>query len=300
MDFLLRRALNPWGDSVPIGASWDLIWVAVVLGAVFVVGHALMVPKKVPAVIIDPEEAKGLPDRVQRHTLGARWFHWSMSATMFVLLITAFFPVLGIQFPWVTIHWIAGVLLACTLVYHLVHVFWKQDFWSMWISGRDVREGRQGLQAALRRRGERRPRAGKYPVDQKMFHHAATVVTLGAVVTGALMMFRVEQFLWSTNTYMFSDAVWGWIYVIHGFCGIGLIVLVIAHVYFAVRPEKRWMTWSMINGWIHRDRYLEHHDPERWAVAGQGVRAGVAGPETPDDAVVPHDATEPDAGKGSP
>ena len=107
MEFL-RRALNPWGEDVPIGVSWDLIWAAVIIGAVFVVGHALMVPKKVGTGEVDPEEARGLPEKLQRHTVGARGFHWSMSATMFVLLITAFFPVIGIQFPWVTIHWIAG------------------------------------------------------------------------------------------------------------------------------------------------------------------------------------------------
>ena len=270
MEFL-RRALNPWGEDVMIGISWDLIWAAVIIGAVFVVGHALMVPKKVGTGEIDESEARGLPEKLQRHTVGARGFHWSMSVVMFVLLITAFFPVIGIQFPWVTIHWIAGVLLILTLLYHIYHVFAKQDFWAMWIGRRDIREGTQGLKAALRRPGVKRPRAAKYPVDQKMFHHAATVVTIGAVVTGVLMMFRIDNFLLPQNMYLFSDATWGWIYVIHGVCGIGLIFLVIAHVYFAIRPEKRWMTWSMINGWIDRDRYLENHDPERWVVAERGA-----------------------------
>ena len=276
MEFL-RRALNPWGEDVMIGVSWDLIWAAVIVGAVFVVGHALMVPKKVDTGEIDENEARGLPEKLQRHTLGARGFHWSMSAVMFVLLITAFFPVIGIQFPWVTIHWIAGVLLILTLVYHIYHVFAKQDFWAMWISRRDVEEGKLGLKAALRRPGVKRPRAAKYPVDQKVFHHAATVVTIGAVVTGVLMMFRIDNFLLPQNMYLFSDAVWGWVYVIHGVCGIGLIFLVIAHVYFAIRPEKRWMTWSMINGWIDRDRYLENHDPERWVVAERGAAGELEG-----------------------
>jgi hypothetical protein len=44
--------------------------------------------------------------------------------------------------------------------------------------------------------------------------------------------------------------------------------LVIAHVYFAVRPEKWWITKSMVLGWITRRQYLEHHDPHRWAVEG--------------------------------
>ena len=275
MEFL-RRALNPWGEDVPIGVSWDLIWAAVIIGAVFVVVHALMVPKKVGTGEVDPDEARGLPEKLQRHKPGARGFHWSMSATMFALLITAFFPVIGIQFPWVTIHWIAGVLLILTVIYHIYHVFAKQDFWTMWIDRRDIEEGKEGLKAALGKSDAERPRAGKYPVDQKMFHHVAMVATLGAVVTGVLMMFRIDNFLWAERTYMFSDATWGWIYVIHGICGIGLIVLVIAHVYFAIRPEKRWMTWSMINGWIDRDRYLENHDPARWTVPEAGTQAAEA------------------------
>ena len=275
MEFL-RRALNPWGEDVPIGVSWDLIWAAVIIGAVFVVVHALMVPKKVGTAEIDEDEARGLPDKLQRHKPGARGFHWSMSATMFALLITAFFPVIGIQFPWVTIHWIAGVLLILTVIYHIYHVFAKQDFWTMWIDRRDVEEGKLGLKAAMGKADAERPRSGKYPVDQKMFHHVAMIATLGAVVTGVLMMFRVDNFLLPMNTYMFSDTAWGWIYVIHGVCGIGLIFLVIAHVYFAIRPEKRWMTWSMINGWIDRERYLQNHDPARWTVAEAGSAAAEA------------------------
>ncbi len=275
MEFL-RRALNPWGENVPIGVSWDLIWAAVIIGAAFVVGHALLVPKKVDTGEVDEDEARGLPAKLLRHTTGARGFHWSMSVTMFALLITAFFPVIGIRFPWVTIHWIAGVLLILTVIYHIYHVFAKQDFWTMWIDRRDVEEGKLGLKAAMGKADAERPRSGKYPVDQKMFHHVAMIATLGAVVTGVLMMFRVDNFLLPMNTYMFSDTAWGWIYVIHGVCGIGLIFLVIAHVYFAIRPEKRWMTWSMINGWIDRERYLQNHDPARWTVAEAASAAAEA------------------------
>ena len=42
--------------------------------------------------------------------------------------------------------------------------------------------------------------------------------------------------------------------------------MTIAHVYFAIRPEKRWQTRSMIKGWITREEYLQHHDPSLWPV----------------------------------
>jgi formate dehydrogenase subunit gamma len=45
-----------------------------------------------------------------------------------------------------------------------------------------------------------------------------------------------------------------------------MITLIMAHVYFAVRPEKLWMTRSMFSGWISRENYLRHHDPQRWPV----------------------------------
>lgn len=272
MDFL-RRALNPWGQDVPIGVAWELIWAAVILGAVFVGLHALFVPKKTGTVKVDDTEASQVPEKILRHSAGARWFHWSMTVTMFVLLVTAFFPVLGIQFPWVTIHWIAGLGLILTLLYHIYNVFAKQDIRTMFMGRKDLEDGTIAIKKALRATKKERPRAGKYPADQKLFHHAATVATLGAVVTGILMMFRVDNFLWAQNPYLFGDLAWGWIYVIHGACGIGLIFLVITHIYFAIRPEKRWMTLSMIYGWIDRNRYLQNHDPERWAVAERSAAA---------------------------
>jgi hypothetical protein len=39
------------------------------------------------------------------------------------------------------------------------------------------------------------------------------------------------------------------------------------HVYFAFRPEKLWLTRSMVLGWITRGEYAEQHDPARWRIA---------------------------------
>ena len=46
--------------------------------------------------------------------------------------------------------------------------------------------------------------------------------------------------------------------------GVGFVGLVIAHIYFALRPEKLWITKAMIFGTISRRNYLEYHDPDRW------------------------------------
>ena len=50
---------------------------------------------------------------------------------------------------------------------------------------------------------------------------------------------------------------------------VGFVGLVIAHIYFALRPEKLWITKSMIFGTITRREYLEYHDPDRWVADGR-------------------------------
>ena len=110
------------------------------------------------------------------------------------------------------------------------------------------------------------PKAGKYPFDHRLYHHVIVVVSMAAIITGALMMVRIDQPFVERNPYLFSDGVWGVMYVVHGLSGVSLILLIASHIYFALRPEKRWITWSMVRGWIDRENYLAHHDPEKWVV----------------------------------
>ncbi|HSH76080.1 MAG TPA: hypothetical protein VLA09_10395, partial [Longimicrobiales bacterium] len=143
---LWRSTQNPWGQDVLIGVSWDLMWVAVVLAALFLVGHSLWYRARARAAHAEVAPASappGLPDRIERHTLSARLFHWTMSASMLTLLLSAFVPVMGLEIPsWVTIHWIAGVALIVTIIYHIVHAIGWQDFWSMMSFGSEsIREG---------------------------------------------------------------------------------------------------------------------------------------------------------------
>ncbi len=284
---LFRTAANPWGQEVLIGIAWGLMWVAVILGVAFVVGHAIYV-----GVIVRPQERDataappGFPEKVERHPLGARLFHWLMAIAMFALLVTAFFPVVGIQFAWVTIHWIAGLLLLATILFHVVHSTARQDFRSMVVDTADLAEGKEGLQRFFHRnsagaetaapgQGEtpvtagraQTPPAGKYPLDHKLYHHAAALVSVVAILTGLLMMLRIDTPLWAASPYFLSDGTWGVLYVLHGLSGVALITLVVAHVYFAARPEKRWMTRAMVRGWITQEEFLAHHDPRRWVVA---------------------------------
>ncbi|HIF07774.1 MAG TPA: cytochrome b/b6 domain-containing protein [Gemmatimonadetes bacterium] len=268
---LWRSAANPWGQEVLIGISWDLMWAAVIGGLVFVAAHAVWAKWIMPAASGDSGGGSGiagLPAQVLRHAMSERVFHWGMSAAMLVLLVTAFAPVMGIQFAWVTIHWVAGIFLTVMIAYHMVHATFFQDFWAMWVEGKDIKAGIAEIKHMIGRNGTEVPKAAKYPIDHKMFHHGAAVSGLAAIVTGIFMMLRLETPFWTANPYMLSDSAWGVMYVVHGVSGVALIALVITHIYFAIRPDKWWITKSMIYGTISSEKYVENHDPSRWAIVG--------------------------------
>jgi cytochrome b subunit of formate dehydrogenase len=293
---LFREATNPWGMSILIGVSWTLIWAAVIAGALFMIAHAIYVwrggePGRgattggLSGGRSSPAEAgagAGLPEKIVRHSVAARVFHWAMAAAMLALLVTAFFPILDVRFDWVPIHYWAGLVLIGAIVYHVIHATFWQSLWNMWIGTADVREGVRMAREVVGKREEHVEKAGKYPVDHKLYHNIVTVVAIAAMVTGVLMMFRVDTPFWQRSLYIFSDQGWGRVYVIHGLAGIGLITLVMTHVYFAVRPEKWWITRSMFKGWITRREFLEHHDPHRWNVGASGPDGMPAAPNEPE------------------
>lgn len=211
--------------------------------------------------------AESTPSRIRRHALIDRIFHWVTAASVLTLLATAFLPILGIRFAWVTPHWIAGFVLIAALLFHIVRAPLAQSLRAMWIGADDIRD----LIAIARwnlRLGDAPPRKpGKYSLAQKLIHHLFAVVLLTAAVTGGLMMVRMDTPWWQRNPYWLSSSQWGVVYVLHGLAALLLVTMVIAHVYFALRPEKLLFTRSMIRGWITRDEYERHHDPERWRVS---------------------------------
>ena len=266
----LQWAIDPWGQRVPIHIAWFLIWVAVIAGLLFFIVHAAYLryfakPKEF-AGSISPALAARTPQQVPRHSLTARLFHWIMAAAMFTLLFTAFLPKVGIQFDWVTYHWIAGAVLTVSILFHIIHASFFMDFWSIWPDRIDLRDAWRRI---LRFMGKSAPppdRFAKYPLENKLYHLAIIAAGLSAIVTGVFMMSRVRTIFFPRNPYLFSDMTWGMMYVLHGLAGVGLIALIMMHVYFGLRPEKRPITKSMIFGWMSRDFYLKEHDPARWPV----------------------------------
>ena len=281
-----RRERNPWGQEILIGLSWDLIWVAVAVGALLVVAHALlyywrwcgagagMITESLPcSELVEP--IKQLPEKILRHSGASRLFHWVMAVSVLALLFTAFLPIWGIKFPWVTAHWIAGLVLTAAIVFHVVHAsFWK-GLSLMWISSQDLSDGWLAIKQVLGS-AVAPGKPGKNPLENKLFHHVAASATLATIITGLIMMAKIDTLWWKRNPYILSDDTWGVIYVVHGVGSVALITLIMAHLYFAVRPEKRWITLSMLYGWISRERYLEHYSQGRWPAGGSTSAATAA------------------------
>ena len=204
-------------------------------------------------------------DRIIRHTLPDRVAHWITAACVLVLLATSFLPIIGVEFPWVAIHWMTGVVLAAAVLFHVVRVLVRGTWGSMWIGRADLADIADTAGATLRRAYPKR-RPGKYSVAQKLIHHAFTVVVLTTLVTGGLLLLRIDTPWWQRNPYVLADATWGIVYVLHDLAALMLVTMVMMHVYFALRPEKLKFTRAMILGWITRREFDEHHDKERWQV----------------------------------
>jgi formate dehydrogenase gamma subunit len=266
---LVRTALSPWGESIFIHISWSLFSASLVGGLLFLVAHGGYMlfsrHEKRPEDEVNRMEAerRGLPDRIQRHSFVARMFHWVMAVSMLALLFTAFLPIVGVKFAWVQWHWIAGLLLTASILFHIIHASFMLDFWSIWVGPKDLPEVKAEL---LREIGKEPggPKPGKYPLGNRLYHFVVMLAGLAVIATGILMMYRVRTPIFARNPYIMSDSAWGFTYVLHGLAGVGFVGLVIAHIYFALRPEKLWITRSMILGYVTRREYLTHHDPERW------------------------------------
>ena len=207
----------------------------------------------------------GTTSVVVRHALPDRLFHWVSAVCVLTLLGTAFLPILGLEFGWVTTHWVTGLVLMAAVLFHVVRALVRWTFGRMWIGAADFRDALAIVGATLRHRALAQ-KVGKYSVAQKAIHHAFAVVVLTTLVTGGFMLARIDTPWWQRNPYLLADGTWGVIYVLHGLAALMLVTMVMMHVYFALRPEKLKFMRAMLKGWITRQEFDEHHDPQRWQV----------------------------------
>ena len=265
---IVEWAKSPWGQDVPIHIFFYLIWVSAIAGLAFLIVHAVWTryfakEEKFADNPVPP--IASIPEKVKRHSFAARAFHWIMALAMFALLATAFLPRVGVRFPWVTWHWIAGIVLIASILFHIIHATFFMDFWSIWPDRQDIADATNRAKLMLGQSAPLPRRFAKYPFENKMYHLVIVLTGLSVAITGFFMMFRVRTPFFTRNPYLFGEMTWGMTYVLHGLAGVGLIALITVHVYFAIRPEKLDITKSMIFGSMSREHYLEHHDPARWA-----------------------------------
>ena len=236
-----------WGREVLLGVSWDLLWLVIVASFVVIALHAVY-----EAIRDRGERPSSVGERVQRHDKIDRLFHWIMAVSVLLLLLTGVLPIIGIEFAWLTIHWVAGLVLTVVVVFHIVRSLIWQDPHSMGIGADDLRELSDS---------SRKP--GKYSLAQKAMHAIVTVLTL-LVIGSGLVMFAMIDTPWWERTNSLSEATLGWVFFAHGLSTLALIAVISLHVYFGLRPEKLFYTRSMIQGWISKEELSANHDPERW------------------------------------
>jgi cytochrome b subunit of formate dehydrogenase len=267
---IAEMAKSPWGQDVPVHVAFYLMYVAVIAALGFFVVHSIWhryfaKPEEFSGSTPAPEVAK-LPEQIPRHSLAARLFHLIMAISMLTLLFTAFLPKVGVEFDWVKYHWMAGVALTASVIFHIFHATFVMDPWSIWPDKQDIHDA---INRMKRFRGEAAPpprRFAKYPLENKMYHMSIFVTGLAVIITGFFMLFRIKTPLFARNAYLFGDMTWGLTYLLHGLAGVSLIALIMVHIYMALRPEKLVISKSMVFGTLDREHFVQHHDPERWVV----------------------------------
>ena len=106
-------------------------------------------------------------------------FHWIMAASMLTLLVTAFVPILGLKFAWVEIHWMAGIVLTISIIYHIIHASFWLDFWSIWLNREDVAEAIARFKRAMGAARSGAPQGGEISVGQQDVSHGHRAVRAG-------------------------------------------------------------------------------------------------------------------------
>ncbi len=189
---------------------------------------------------------------VIRHLLSDRILHWVFALCILVLLLTGILPKQGIEFTWLLVHWITGILLLVATLVHLIRVLilkgLRKTLRNMWIGWRDFAVAKPG----------------KFSLAQKLLHNGVAALTLLAIVTGLLMLVRIDTPFWERDPYFLAAGTWGVIYVLHGFAALCFVSTIILHIYFSLRPEKRMYLRAIFKGWITRAEYEREHDPTRW------------------------------------
>ncbi len=204
--------------------------------------------------------------QVARHLLLDICFHWLAAISVLILLATGFLPIIGIKFAWVMSHWVAGMMLALLVLLHIVRAWFWQSMSSMFFGWQDIKEIVE-IEEHIPASSDGERITPKYSPAQKLMHHAVTILIVITIITGCLMMVKIDTPWWQRDLYWLSAENWGIVYVAHGFAALFLLSVVMIHIYFALRPEKIAFLRSMISTRFIAQKSFNQYDSETRVVA---------------------------------
>lgn len=245
---IIRHRYDVWGEEVILGVSWDLLWVVAVVSLILLAAHAIFMAALAKKKALPSAEGK----RIKRHDAIDRAFHWIMAGSVLVLIATGISPIVGIRISWLNIHWIAGLILTFVCIFHIVRAMFWQDFKSMILGPSDFKEP-----------FDENIKPGKYSFEQKGMHWAMTFLVLAVIATGVTLFLHINTPWWDRPSVP-DEGTLGIFFLLHGTATLGLIAFTAIHIYFAVRPEKRFYTRSMVTGWISEAEMKANHDSNKW------------------------------------
>jgi cytochrome b subunit of formate dehydrogenase len=220
-----------------------------------------------------PTEAREIPppgdEKIQRHNLFQRIYHWANSAAIFILLISGWMiyqpghvlTLEGTPSEWFFWHRWGVALLLAGIAAHIIHeAFIAREANPMVVNRTEIQrilsifKNFLGISKGY-------PLAGKYHTGQIFFHWAVAGNIFILILTGMVLWKPLRDLL----PLSFFNPGWDFIYfnrIIHGFFSATLLASLIGHLYFALFIKKNWPeTKSMITGSMSRREYLESHIP---------------------------------------
>ena len=74
---------------------------------------------------------------------------------------------------------------------------------------------------------------------KRAYHWATAALLVALIVSGLLMLVKLDTWFWDRIPGILSDHSWGVVYTIHGATALALIMMFILHLYFSFLPEHR-------------------------------------------------------------
>ena len=309
----ILRYEQTFGQRVVVGLSWDILLVFAFVAALVFLVHFIVrdllnptehTPRGAEVSTSEVEETlerEGV-EEVHRFSVAQRASNWIMAISVFLLMLSGFLimnaevtvrTVLGLS--WLLIHEVSAIVLIGYVIFHLGHVASKGTWSEMWFGRRDAEDLWVRLKNFVGATDEY-PKQFKYPSAQKLLHWAVTGATLGLILTGLVLLRRVQTPLWAAaREFSFLGIRFGiggqtvgemglvpWSFVLHDFLAVATLALVMGHVYFALRPREWAITRSMVTGTVSARAYAEKYSPRSWAVSGTASTDG-GEPVEPDE-----------------